>query len=683
MMKKYSLLTLIFFATLTSFAQIQMTNQKSFQSRNSDYMNVVTRAGSPAAVASIDTIWSDDFSDTTLWNYVGGLDEWNVSDSLTSSLIGQGFDPVLNSNSGGNFAIIDSDGSGSTGVQNAFLEYNQTINCSGYSAVQLMFQTYLRQYQETREVFVSSDNGATWDSVQVLTQFGSSSTSPNPYTEIVDISPYAGGKSAVLIKFKYSGAFDWFWAIDDVVITTIPNNDLELTQEYYNGTSDNTYSNYYTMVPVKQADSAMLYFGAEVENKGNSDQTNAFLNVQIDFNGDSIYSENSDTVTIDSGQMHLFDFTNYFLPDSGIGTYDMFFEVNSDSTDATPEDNIVQHQMEVSSYQYRRDNDMVTNDNWFDGNSWEMLVKYEIYQEDTVVALSAYFPYNYITNRGLEEGDSISYYVYRSTDLVNPISEYTNYKIQQADVNSWVSLPMPFENLSKGIYYVGFKIQTNHGSIGTNANINTKTAPLTVLVRTNSSANTDPWQFTTSFTPFVRMFTKTNDGCGNVNINMSFDVVDTLELGSVEPTITGTGAEPYNYSWTGPNNFSATTKNIYDLENQGLYVLTVTDVFGCEGVDTATVAGSVLVKEIENRIKWLIAPNPTNGNFIISGHVQEPGKYVVLVYNNLGMRVMQTSFDANNDFSKTVNLTNYNSGVYILQIISPKGIKESKIVLKE
>lgn len=44
-------------------------------------------------------------------------------------------------------------------------------------------------------------------------------------------------------------------------------------------------------------------------------------------------------------------------------------------------------------------------------------------------------------------------------------------------------------------------------------------------------------------------------------------------------SVTG-GTPPYSYSWTGPNGFSSTDKDIFNLSN-GLYTLTVTDANGC------------------------------------------------------------------------------------------------------
>ena len=279
-------------------AQFSESTERAYEVYNENYVHQTQRAGGPNSLASVDTIWFNDFSDTTDWSYAGSIDEWSLDTLLSPSLISQGFDDVINSASGGYFAIIDSDGSGSTGVQDAILEFTGgTIDCSASPKVQLVFQTYLRQYEENRQVLVSNDGGVVWDTIPVLTQFGINTTSSNPYIEMVDISATAGGQSNVQIKFRYEGSWDWFWVIDDAMIISIPDNELALTQEFYNGTADLTYTNYYSMMPLKQADSAQILFGASVQNNGGADQTQAFVNVMASFNGVLMFSDTTDSVT--------------------------------------------------------------------------------------------------------------------------------------------------------------------------------------------------------------------------------------------------------------------------------------------------------------------------------------------------------------------------------------------------
>ncbi len=57
--------------------------------------------------------------------------------------------------------------------------------------------------------------------------------------------------------------------------------------------------------------------------------------------------------------------------------------------------------------------------------------------------------------------------------------------------------------------------------------------------------------------------------------------------GTLSADVSG-GTAPYNYSWTGPNGFTATTSNLDNLA-AGIYDLTITDDSGCIFEETATI----------------------------------------------------------------------------------------------
>jgi hypothetical protein len=671
-MKKQFSLALVILLSMEVFAQIPKSTIASFSSNLSEKTSIASgqrAAGGPASIASIDTIWSDDFSDSLNWAYTGGADEWNVADSLSSSLILQGFDAQINSNSGGLFASIDSDGSGSTGVQDAIIEYTGgVIDCSLYPDVRLVFQTYLRQYQETRQVIISNDGGTVWDTIPVLTQFGPSVTSPNGYTEIVDITAFAGGQANVKIKFRYLGAFDWFWAIDDVRIVSAPNNELALTQEYYNTTSDLTSSTFYKSIPIRQADSSIINFGAKFINNGVANQPNTKVIANVNYSGSVVYSDTSDSVNSAPNAASAVNFNNMFSANNGMGRYEVQFEVSSDSIDELPRNNIISNYFEVSGNQYRRDNDSITNDNWFDVTStWEMLVMYEIYAEDTVVAISTFFPYSIVSGRGVSDGDSISYYLYAASDLENPVSSYENYYVQSTDINSWITLPMPVATLTPGIYYAGFKVHNNTSSVGTNSQLNGSTAPLTVLLRRNATVASDPWEYTTSFTPFIRMYTKSADACNGVNIAIVDSINDSTTYGAINIDVSG-GAPPYTYLWSGPDSFSANTQDIDYLVNRGTYHVTVTDVFGCEGTDSSVVAGSVTVQEINALNTLVLFPNPSDGRVFLKGDDLDQSKYTVSVYSMVGKQLFMKEVDLSNQYDRVFDLSHLNPGLYFVTV---------------
>ena len=114
----------------------------------------------------------------------------------------------------GGFAILDSDYYGSGGTQDAGLR-TPAMDLTNETIVILEFDTYFRQYRSSSAtVRVSNNGGSTWTDVWRTT-----TTLTEHVT--VDISDYAAGKSSVIVEFKYVGDWDWYWEVDDVLITLL------------------------------------------------------------------------------------------------------------------------------------------------------------------------------------------------------------------------------------------------------------------------------------------------------------------------------------------------------------------------------------------------------------------------------------------------------------------------------
>src|SRR5690606_20946657 len=79
-------------------------------------------------------------------------------------------------------------------------------------------------------------------------------------------------------------------------------------------------------------------------------------------------------------------------------------------------------------------------------------------------------------------------------------------------------------------------------------------------------------------------------GVDDVTITVTPVIVNTTciaAIGSIDITVAG-GTEPYDFAWTGPDGFTATTEDIADLA-AGDYTVVVTDANGCETEQTFTV----------------------------------------------------------------------------------------------
>lgn len=131
----------------------------------------------------------------------------------------------------GNYAYLNSDGYGSGNSQNADL-VTPTIDMSGYSAVNLQFSHFFRQYTgSSGTLSYSINNGSTWTIIQTYT-----TTTANPATFNQAIAAVAG-QSAVKFKWNYTGTFGYCWGVDNISITGTGAITLAVTPSNQNVTS--------------------------------------------------------------------------------------------------------------------------------------------------------------------------------------------------------------------------------------------------------------------------------------------------------------------------------------------------------------------------------------------------------------------------------------------------------------
>jgi hypothetical protein len=224
-------------------------------------------------------------SDWTLTNASSPSQDWEIVSTLPTGLTSQSFGPTVNSTSGGNFALINSDGAGGTATQDANLTTTNSFSCSANPSVQVRFENYHRIYQEQHFVLVSTD-GVNFDSYEVNTNYGANNgnytTSPNVEETSINVSATAANQPAVWLRFNYQGNYDWFWVIDDVYVEDAPNDNMTLTGgKVYNATWDplTGVPHDYYIVPAAQIDDQIII--ADLNNLGATANTNAALDVDV------------------------------------------------------------------------------------------------------------------------------------------------------------------------------------------------------------------------------------------------------------------------------------------------------------------------------------------------------------------------------------------------------------------
>jgi hypothetical protein len=155
--------------------------------------------------------------------------DWEVQDLLEHGVGSCGWQWRLNegveeNSTGGSeegcFILADSDECGpGTSIDTVLV--TPSFDCTDASGTSLSFKYDAFEQRETSAfvVEVSVNRGSDWVAVWQRTQ-----SDRGPKTATVDISSYADGASSVLIRFRYTASYDWWWQIDDVTVSANGKN---------------------------------------------------------------------------------------------------------------------------------------------------------------------------------------------------------------------------------------------------------------------------------------------------------------------------------------------------------------------------------------------------------------------------------------------------------------------------
>lgn len=238
------------------------------------------------------------------------------------------------------------------------------IDCSLQPSVMLTMQSTIGVFENDANEFVKvrvSTDLTNWQDffpfpcletgapIQPCARF-----SDNPTFVMVDLSPAAAGQPVVYIQFQWQGGWEYYWAIDDVELAPLPDNDLRMNFGYVSTTGD---GEEYGRIPATQLP-ATLNVGAEILNFGLTEHTNLQVNCSIDdADGNEVITS---TVTIPSlaSQTTIVTDEDPLLPTLAPGLYTADFTMSSDqiALDQNPDDNSRVRTLEVTENLYSLDN---------------------------------------------------------------------------------------------------------------------------------------------------------------------------------------------------------------------------------------------------------------------------------------------------------------------------------------
>ena len=362
--------------------------------------------------------WEEDFSSTmdlpagwTSEDASGGEGVWTwCADPLAASTCIPNWDLYADQHDGNfysttsenGFVLMDSDVLGNVAPDHVVNLTTDAIDCSGQSEVWVKFESLIGVYglpATDNAILKASTNGTDWTEFNVFQLSLATRWSENPEYSIVDISSVAAGSSTVYIQWSWTGNYEYYWLIDDILLYDsdptpiyVLAHDMRVNENFYA-------ISYNAMWPASQLE--CFSFLADIENVGAMDQTNVNLNLSIEEVGvGTVYSEDLfyGTITADSlAENQPFD--SCFTPGNVVGTmYTGTYMISADSADLAPENNFQTFDFMVTDTVFSKEFGATTSiqpasSNWDDGeaHSWAFGNYFYIVDGENWYASSATF----------------------------------------------------------------------------------------------------------------------------------------------------------------------------------------------------------------------------------------------------------------------------------------------------
>ncbi|MBI1287456.1 MAG: T9SS type A sorting domain-containing protein [Flavobacteriales bacterium] len=396
----------------------------------------------PSAAATGDTIggyyW--DFSDQNAWvlgNSSTPAADWEFTTAGPTGQYSSSYG-ILNSTTAANgWVMFDSDALGN-GTYNAWIQLANSVDLTGYGSVAVTFQQLSARYQEATYLEVSTD-GTNWTTYEVnANQAVNTASSSDGDIVSVNVSGVAANASTVWIRFRYEGAWDYAWQIDDVAIVEGANYDLGMSNVWH-GDILNAFE--YQEIPMAQAQEVVI--GAACTNLGGQAMTNAVYTYDISDGSSSVASGTfpASNTSIDPTVTDTTWYSTGFTP-SAVGQYTVTVSVSSDQSDENSSNDEKMSAFYVTDYVYGHDdidNITVQISGGSDGNSspneFKAAMYYEVFADATLTAVQVAFGSNTSTSSCIVEVFDPA----NDQSLTNPLITEV-YDIQAADISSGSSL---------------------------------------------------------------------------------------------------------------------------------------------------------------------------------------------------------------------------------------------------
>lgn len=697
-MKKALLLPFFSFVVVQLYGQTGNTH--NFSKKNTAISKSYVEQSSgihPANLVNRSVIASDDFSSASNWTLTqnGTNGNWQIT-STTPTDQAQYMGAMNSSTAGNGFATFNATTyylSSAAGNQDATLEYNQVLDLSSYTSINVSYEERCRVGDVgTTFLEVSSDGGASWTTFQ-----GHQHVSPYTVTQgivIADISAVAAASSTVKIRFRWTSPLytAYGWMIDDFSVNSGATDDLMF--DYVGMLDLNLYTETrtevtYTRVPVDQAGS--VSFAGRMQNIGSSTESNCRINAIVD-NSSGNYSNDSSFLQTLSPSQYSFGDTILWNPSNVVDDYYVYYNARYDNSisDATSVNNEKSDTFKITTNEWARDNDHYLLAGINDGvNSFVLGNVFRCYANTNMNGVQvAFMPgtdTGVVTCAQLYTIDASGNMVLVADNCGTPAEITLDSTMISTPGNVvWVNYELCYPLQAGEQYLAAFQHYGGPDSVAVMVSDNYADTNSVFLL--DGASNT--WFYAVS-TPKIRMTTGlcNSAGCSAEFVWYADTTQNAVYVNNTTTYITGA-----TFTWDFGDGSTGTGINpTHFYSNYGSYLVCVNvdDGFSCHDVfcDTITympfsgnandrsgftlfVTGNTNgIEEIEKVENFIAYPNPTEGLLTVkfSGNTTESASLIVT--DITGRQVMQLPVNISiSDTQVTLSTDKLSRGIYNLTL---------------
>lgn len=388
------------------------------------------------------------------------------------------------------------------------------------------------------------------------------------------LSAYAG--QTIRIAYRNNSNDKFLLLIDDVTVRQLNPIDAQLTFA-------DTISQY-TLMPIPQA--SPLNFNGTVRNNGTSALANVSVRVNVFDGVTNVHTANSTAVpSLAVSASSNWTIAGYTPTDTGFYTVQFIAQQTSGTDLNTSNDTLYQYLL-VTDSTYARDNGIVTGGLGIGaGNGGYMGQSFDVVVNDLLTTIGVYVTAGY-TGRPL----GLAVWSTTSGGVPNAIVAVTDTILYPDDSARYYEIPMfggPF-NISTGEYVVTAIefVADSTMQIGTCVDKFTATEGWVFWPTIPGNVWTNLEDFGS---PFARAFV-IRPNFGDLCLNNSSTITSTqatcISCADGSATVTPSGTDGVvTYSWSPSGGNAATATGLLT----GVYVVTITDGFGCVIMDTVSV----------------------------------------------------------------------------------------------